>query len=213
MNFIIYGLKEKNSTEIKYIGLTTVKLNSRFNRHLTDKKIDHKTNWIKKVGRNNIEIIIIDDNITDIDTLYEKEIFYIDKYKSEGHKLTNITNGGEGWRNMEFSDEHKKNISLNHADVSGENNPMFGKTHSIEAKEKIRKFRFSYKITDKAKEKMSSKRKGENNANSKLKKEEVLKIREYYNSNNYGQKELSVMFNIKPAAIYKIVHHITWKHI
>ena len=60
---------------------------------------------------------------------------------------------------------------------------------------------------------MSSQRKGENNANSKLKREEVLKIREYYESNNYGQKELSVMFNIKPAAIYKIVHRITWKHI
>ena len=213
MNFIIYGLKEKNNTEIRYIGLTTGKLNSRFSRHLSDKKIDHKTNWIKKVGKNNIEIVIIEDNITDIDILHEKEIFYINKYKTEGHKLTNITNGGEGWFNMEFSTQHKKNISLNHADVSGENNPMFGKTHSIESREKIRKFRFSYKITDKSKEKMSSQRKGENNANSKLKKEEVLKIREYYESNNYGQKELSVMFNIKPAAIYKIVHRLTWKHI
>lgn len=31
-----------------------------------------------------------------------------------------------------FSDEHKKNISLNHADVSGKNNPFFGKNHTDE---------------------------------------------------------------------------------
>ena len=135
------------------------------------------------------------------------------KYKKEGHKLTNLTNGGEGWNNMEFSNEHKRNISLSHADVSGENNPMFGKNHSVEAKEKIRNFRLSYKITDETKIKMSLKQKGENNPNSKLREKDVIQIREHYNSNNYSQKELSVMFNIKPAAIYKIVHRITWKNI
>jgi len=114
---------------------------------------------------------------------------------------------------MEFSNEHKRNISLSHADVSGENNPMFGKNHSVEAKEKIRNFRLSYKITDETKIKMSLKQKGENNPNSKLREKDVIQIREHYNSNNYSQKELSVMFNIKPAAIYKIVHRITWKNI
>ena len=33
---------------------------------------------------------------------------------------------------------------------------------------------------------------------------EMLKIVDY---------QISVMFNIKPAAIYKIVHRITWKNI
>lgn len=33
-----------------------------------------------------------------------------------------------------FSEDHKKNISLNHADTLGENNPFFGKKHSDETK-------------------------------------------------------------------------------
>jgi hypothetical protein len=50
-NYKIYGLKEKKSYEIRYIGLTTKSLKERFGRHLRDKKIDHKTNWIKKIGK------------------------------------------------------------------------------------------------------------------------------------------------------------------
>jgi len=39
---------------------------------------------------------------------------------------------------MKFSSEWKKNLSLNHADVSGKNNPFFNRTHSEETKRKIR---------------------------------------------------------------------------
>ena len=35
------------------------------------------------------------------------------------------------------SDEHKKNIKKNHADFSGENNPMYGKHHTKEVREQI----------------------------------------------------------------------------
>jgi hypothetical protein len=64
----IYALKEVSSNEIKYIGLTTKSLNERLGRHLRDKKIDHKTNWIKKIGRENIEIILLDDSTFNGDT-------------------------------------------------------------------------------------------------------------------------------------------------
>lgn len=36
-----------------------------------------------------------------------------------------------------FSDEHRANLSKNHADVSGENNPFFNKVHSDDTKERI----------------------------------------------------------------------------
>lgn len=134
----IYALKEVGSSEIKYIGLTTKSLNERLGRHLRDKKIDHKTNWIKKVGRENIEIILLDDDINNFEELCEKEIYYIDKFKKEGHCLTNITNGGEGWFGIKFSESHRKNISINHADVSGTKNPMYGKSHSKETINKIK---------------------------------------------------------------------------
>jgi predicted XRE-type DNA-binding protein len=114
---------------------------------------------------------------------------------------------------MKFSAEHKKNISLNHANVEGKNNPMFGKTHTTEAREKIRNFRLTYKVTDETKDKLKSKRKGENNNNAKLTEKQVLEIRELYKSNNYSQIELSKMFNVNPPAIGKIVRFITWKHL
>lgn len=37
-----------------------------------------------------------------------------------------------------FTEEHKRNISLNHADFSGINNPFYGKTHSEETKQKLK---------------------------------------------------------------------------
>lgn len=36
-----------------------------------------------------------------------------------------------------FSDEHRENLSKNHADVSGENNPFYKKNHTVETKERI----------------------------------------------------------------------------
>jgi len=210
---LIYGLKEKNKNEIRYIGLTTCLLQHRFRRHLNDKKINHKTNWIKKIGKTNIEIIIIEDNISNIDILHEKEIFYIDRYRKERHRLTNITNGGEGWYNMKFSEKHKKNIKLNHANVSGENNPMYGKKHTIEAKNKIREFKLNFKISNETKERLKLKKRGENNSKSKLTENEVLKIREYYNEKMYSQRVLGEMFNVNQPAIHKIVNRINWKHI
>lgn len=42
-------------------------------------------------------------------------------------------------KNKIFSLEYKKKLCENHADVSGKNHPMYGKNHSIETKNKIRK--------------------------------------------------------------------------
>ena len=56
-----------------------------------------------------------------------------------------------------LSEEHKRNLSLNHADVSGENNPFFGKTfsHTEEAKQKIREAGIGRTLSDESKEKIS----------------------------------------------------------
>lgn len=46
---------------------------------------------------------------------------------------------GEAHKNKSVSDLTKQKISKNHADVSGENNPMWGKKHSKETRKKISK--------------------------------------------------------------------------
>ena len=213
-NYIIYALKEKMSNEIRYVGLTTQKLKRRFYDHLRCKKRDYKYNWIKKVGKDNIEAIILEDKIQTKEILIEREIFYIKYYKDNGHRLTNLTNGGEGWNNTPFSDEHKKNISLTHADVTGEKNPMFGKKHTDDAKKIMSDKRKGLKVTDKdILQKYSDLNKGTNNNNCTLNESKVIMIREYYISGKYNMTELADMFNVKRAAISKIITRRTWKHI
>lgn len=217
MNYIIYALKEINSNELRYIGLTTGTLKSRLNRHLIDKKINHKTNWIKKIGKENIEIIIIEENIIDHKILCEKEIYYIDRYKKEGHRLTNITNGGEGWIGMKFTDKHKLNIKLNHVDVSGNKNPMYGKRHTEESLSKIRNKKIEWfkniGFSDEHIFNMSKRVTGSGNPNSKLTEEIVIEIRSLFDTGNYTKKKLSDMYGINPPAIYKIINKLTWKNI
>jgi group I intron endonuclease len=216
-NFKIYALKEKNSDEIKYIGLTTKSIKERLSRHLRDKKVDHKTNWIKKVGVENIEIIILEQNIFEHKELCQKEIFYIDKYRKSGHQLTNKTNGGEGLYGVKLTEEHKLKISENHADVSGENNPMFGKKHSEDTmnliKSKIKEWNNNGGLSNEQRNKISKRVSGETNPNAKLSLQDVLKIRELFDTGEFSKKDLSDMFNVDPPAIYKIINRLTWKNI
>lgn len=59
------------------------------------------------------------------------------KGKSIGRKLSietkaKISKAQKGKSKPSFSEQHKRNISLNHHDVSGSNNPMYDKRHSEE---------------------------------------------------------------------------------
>jgi hypothetical protein len=57
--------------------------------------------------------------------------YYISSEKSNKKCLSCSLTG------RKFSETHKANLSKNHADVSGENNPFYNKTHSDEVKHKI----------------------------------------------------------------------------
>jgi len=84
--------------------------------------------------------------------------------KSESHrkKLSELATGhthnpeghnGEGFTNHKHSEESRKKISENHADITGEKNPFFGKHHTKESSKKISesllgKKRAPYKIVN-----------------------------------------------------------------
>ena len=53
----------------------------------------------------------------------------------------------------------------------------------------------------------------EKNPNSKLKKEDVLEIRNLYKNNIITQSEISKKYNINAPAIWKIVNNRTWKNV
>jgi len=97
MKIYIYGLRNEDSTEYRYIGKTK-NIKSRLNSHIKEPKRKfayHKYNWIQKSLRENKKIIL--DIIEEVnETNWEdKEKFYIKEFKKMGHKLTNLLEGGQ----------------------------------------------------------------------------------------------------------------------
>lgn len=175
---------------------------------------------IKKHGKENFIKEVI-EYCTNKNELSSREIYWI-KYFDSTNKLIgyNITNGGDGndtinngfWLGKKLSDEHKKNISLHHADMKGDKNPMFGKTHNDSVKENLRKLKTGLKYSIETKQKQSEKTKGNKNPNSKLTDDIVLNIRKEYNE---GEKTetLAKKYKVNKPCIWKIVHNYTWKHL
>lgn len=132
---------------------------------------------ICKYGWNNFEHIILEENLT-VEEANIKEAEYIKKYNSIENGY-NTTLGGsnekkpylskylkEKWKDPEYREKKIASISGDKShfygsDKSGANNPMYGKHHSKETKEKISK---------KAKERFANNpdaHKGKNNGMSK----------------------------------------------
>jgi len=72
----------------------------------------------------------------------------LDDFSNDEQNSSNIAPMyGKRWKHTEeskakmrahiFTEEHKKNLSKNHADTSGKNHPMYGRKHSEEIREKI----------------------------------------------------------------------------
>lgn len=156
----IYGLRLKNSDEIRYIGYTSKSLQHRLYGHLTETiKYNHKNAcWIKKhKDLEGIDIILLEDNIADIKIAQETEIRYIKNYRENGYNLTNTTDGGEGvcgeflsnilkkegnpFYGKKHSEETKIRLSILKKDkYKGDKNPFYGKKHLPETKKKISEF-------------------------------------------------------------------------
>ena len=112
-----------------YVGQSQNIFN-RWKSHLNDLNHDKHYNphlqraW-NKYSENNFKFEIIE--CCDIDSLDEREIYwiaYFDSFKNGYNQ--NI--GGDGNRGWIISEESKLRMSENHTDVSGVNNPMYGKS-------------------------------------------------------------------------------------
>ena len=117
-NPCIYGLVDPlEPNHIRYVGKT--RHASRFYNHryeaLNCSHLTHKHNWILKLlaaGRSFNMIIIqqCEENISN-EYLNDLEVYYIAKYRAEGHDLTNGTDGGDGRDGTSLSDEARKKLS------------------------------------------------------------------------------------------------------
>lgn len=110
--YIIYGLEDPNTKEIRYIGLSSSGLKrprAHFCKsHLSRKT--HRSSWIKSLNGVYPKIVILEES-QNKDDLPALEIKWIRTAKSSGWDLTNHTDGGEGTNSFKHTDESKRKMS------------------------------------------------------------------------------------------------------
>jgi hypothetical protein len=115
---------------------------------------------IKKYGRFNFIREVLEDNIDNLKTLNEREMFWIAFYNSTNPNIGyNITKGGDGGLGKIVSEETRKKIS---EATKGSKNPNFGNHLSDEAKQRISDANSN--LSEERRNKMSESRKNIPNA-------------------------------------------------
>ena len=140
---------------------------------------------------------ILEDNIK-VDKLDEREIYWIkhfNTYKGNGYNLTpggNVLRGEDNpFYGMQHSKETREKMKINHADVSGENNPMYGISMAGEKNPMYGKY-------------------GENNPNSKGNKKLSIKIIKEYFETDLSYKSLGEKYGFAEATVYRMVSCKHW---
>jgi group I intron endonuclease len=114
VKYTIYKLIDPNTRQIRYIGLTFNDLKLRLKSHISEPGKSHKIHWIKKLKKQGIRPIIesIEEDISTFEEACEREIYYIDYFRSLGCDLTNMNSGGN--KNKRMSEESRKKMSESH---------------------------------------------------------------------------------------------------
>lgn len=170
-DLIIYAIRGKYdlSMEYRYVGLSS-RGTSRFKEHHRESSspLDSryglpKSRWMRKV-RYLVEFDILEECHT-IDELKLNEMKWIHILKSRGHRLLNLTDGGDGtfgWSPDEGWRQHRSKL------MSGTGNPMYGRSGELSPN-------YGVKKSQAFKDNLSSKRTAELNPfHGKVHTEETL---------------------------------------
>jgi group I intron endonuclease len=111
IKYTIYKLIDPNTNQIRYIGLTFNDLKLRLKSHLSEPGKSHKNYWIRKLKKEGFKPLIesVEENISTYEEACQREIYYIDYFKSLGCDLTNMSTGGD--KNKKMSEESRKKMS------------------------------------------------------------------------------------------------------
>jgi len=155
-------------------------------------KDNRNIHWKRTVEKHGYTVEILANWETE-DEAFDHERLLISCFKDMGIKLVNMTNGGEGSSGYRWTDEQKANF-----DISGEKNPMFGKRHSQETKDKISAKASQRTVSETAKTKISKAMKNRSFSKSHLEK---LKEAGIGNKNGLGGKA-----NSKKCKVDKVIY-------
>ena len=178
-----------------------------------DKSNKFKINKINKIKKINAPIVIkIFENLNESEAL-EKEILAIKTIGRSSLKegpLTNILCGGEISTETMFTRERGNRIANSQ---SGSKNHMFGKHHTEESKNKMRKKLLGRYFSEKTREKIRISKLGNKNymfgkisPRRKLSRENHIEICKKYLTSNYSYSELSKEYNVSKKTIYNIIN-------
>lgn len=236
MNGIIYVVKNKVNGK-HYVGQTI--------REWPERKIKHERDGkniigraINKYGKESFEWNIIEKDIEDQDVLNMLERLHISRYEASiddwGY---NIQEGGNNSQHHEstklkiskklmgkkVSEKTRKLMSINHTDVTGENNPMYGKTHKESSKQKMSNARIGKKVSEETKAKLRKMRGGKKHSTFGLKrgkykgtsytvKTQNPWTRVWHTAITYNKTKTSLGYFNDPIS-GEIVYNIVWDEI
>ena len=147
--YALFGPREPD--EIRYVG-KALNLRDRIYAHKADAKRGTKRyvyNWIRKLQSQEVEFEAKVLEIVMGDSWADRERHWVSYYKELGHKLTNLSEGGEG-RSCQHSEETKRKI--------GDGNR--GKVRPAETITSLSESHKGFKPTDETRLKLSEAHKG-----------------------------------------------------
>lgn len=206
MRGIIYEIKNIENGH-RYIGQTRVSLARRKSSHLASLRQgqhfnDYLQNAFNKYGEESFVFHVISSATTQ-EALNAKEIFYVRKIGDY--------NLAEGGLNQIKAPETRKKLSQN---MTGSGNPMYGKKHSEESKQKMREARLGCEWSEESKLKLSESISGENNCHYiPYSLEEVKKMKK--NGHTKDSVALSLGFSSVRSfgRTLKQRHNLVWTDI
>ncbi len=147
---MIYGLVQRGTTEIRYVGRTSKPMNHRLERHIWSSRIRATlvAHWIQSC-REEIEMVVLEADALDD---RKAERLWIKRLRAEGADLVNENDGGDGAMAGEFklTDEQRAKISASNA----------RRTYTAETIEKMRRSHMGFRHSVESRRLMSEKRKG-----------------------------------------------------
>src|SRR5579859_1651924 len=108
----VYALIDPRTSELRYVGITCQRPNVRYGHHLSmARNGDHsyRSRWIREVLADGEKpVIVLLEETAD----RSRECYWIEQYRSEGARLTNLTDGGEGTPGYRFTPEQRARMSV-----------------------------------------------------------------------------------------------------